>query len=54
MKKLSLSYPGKGSQRAKSPMPKASQINEALALGVTVKGVTQSPEGRIRVFCKVV
>lgn len=37
-----------------SPMPKASQINEALALGVTVKGVTQSPERRIRIFCKVV
>lgn len=37
-----------------SPMPKASQINEALAVAVTVKGATQSPEGRIRIFHKVV
>lgn len=33
-----------------SPMPKASQTNEALTLGTTVKGVTESPEGRIRIF----
>lgn len=33
-----------------TPMPKVSQANKALALAVTVKGETESPGERIRIF----